>query len=221
MTHSLISIVLFAIAQQPATPRIITLGDSITRGVNYVKADQTFAYQLQQALTKAGAKVEVVNLGVGGERTDQALGRMQKIIDLKPDIVTIMYGANDSWVDKGKKDARISEAEFGANLKELVVRLRKESITPILMTSPRLGDKHGPNGAGEHPNGRLERLIVICRAVAKELKVPLVDHFAHWDASNKNSDIGAWTTDQVHANERGNQEIAKLMLPVVRKALGK
>ena len=62
----------------------------------------------------------------------------------------------------------------------------------------------------------------VCRQVAEETKTPLVDHFAHWTKANANGiDIGAWTTDQCHPNPRGHEEITKLLLPVVRRALEK
>jgi len=208
-------------AAQHDVIRIVTLGDSITKGVRPgVKAEDTFAQQLQKALAKDDIRTDVVNVGIGGERTDQALKRLDAILKLKPRIVTIMYGTNDSYVDKGAKDSRISPDEYRKNLLTLVANLRKADITPLLMTEPRWGDKAGKNGAGEHPNVRLERYVQICREVAKETKAPLVDHFAHWTTQNTQSiDIGTWTTDQCHPNPLGHEEITKTMLPVVRRVI--
>ena len=54
---------------------IVTLGDSITRGVRPgVDADETFAAVLEKKLIDRGIEATVINVGVGGERTDQALG---------------------------------------------------------------------------------------------------------------------------------------------------
>ncbi|MSQ96350.1 MAG: SGNH/GDSL hydrolase family protein [Gemmataceae bacterium] len=218
--HFMIAFLSVAMAGNPAV-QIVTLGDSITRGVRAgVKPEETFAFQLQKALGKEDIKTDVVNVGIGGERTDQALQRLDAILKLKPKIVTIMYGTNDSYVDKGAKDARISAEEYGRNLRKLVADLRKAGVTPILMTEPRWGDKAAKNGVGEHPNLRLERYVKVCREVAEETKTPLVDHFAHWTKQNANGvDIGTWTTDQCHPNPRGHEEITKLMLPAVRRVL--
>src|SRR5688572_22453960 len=58
--------------------RIVTLGDSITKGVRPgVKPEETFSGLLSAELRKRGAAVEVVNLGIGGERTEQALARLE------------------------------------------------------------------------------------------------------------------------------------------------
>jgi acyl-CoA thioesterase-1 len=220
MSHVLGWFLLVALqAQQPVT--IVTLGDSITKGVRAgVKTEETFSYLLQEQLAKDGIATKVVNVGIGGERTDQALQRLDKVIALKPRIVTIMYGTNDSWVDKGKKNSRLTVDEYRDNLKKLVAALRQAKITPVLMTEPRLGDKHGANGAGEHPNKNLLQFVEACREVAKETKTPLVDNFAHWQKHNASgTDVGVWTTDQCHPNLRGHQEIATTMLPVLKNVL--
>lgn len=218
-TFMFILTALMSAQAEPVT--IVTLGDSITKGVRPgVKAEETFSFLLQEMLAKDGVKAKVINAGIGGERTDQALARLAKVAALKPKIVVIMYGANDSWVDQGKKQSRLTGEQFRVNLSKLVQELRSQNITPILMTSPRLGDKHGPNGAGEHPNQRLAPFMVECRRVAEKCKVPLVDHFAVWEKQNAaGTDIGVWTTDQVHPNLRGHQEIARTMLPVIKKVL--
>ncbi len=222
---------LFACGQSIAAPeakdgdqpiRIITLGDSITKGVRPgVKPEETFAALLQAGLKKEGITAEVINVGIGGENTAQALKRLKaQVIDKKPYIVTIMYGANDSYVDKGKTSSRLTEAEYRANLKTIVEELRKAQIIPILMATNRLGDKHANNGAGEHPGKKLDAYVAICRDVAKELQVPLIDHHEHWSNALKNgADIEKWMTDSCHPNPKGHEEMAKVMLPVIVKVI--
>lgn len=208
-------------ADEP-TVRIITLGDSITRGVRTgVKKEDTFAAVLEASLKAKGVKAEVINVGIGGERADQALARLEKaVIARKPTLVTIMYGTNDSFVDKGQKEPRISKEEYATHLRGIVAKLKKAGIRPVLMTEPRWGDG-AKNGAGEDPNPRLEEYLKECRAVAAETKTPLVDHYAHWSkAKAKDIDIGKWTTDLCHPNAAGHREINILLLPVVLKALG-
>src|SRR5207249_4230947 len=106
--QSLLSICLGTLILAGETPpavKIVTLGDSITRGVRAgVKAEETFSALLQKELRDRDVKADVVNVGIGGERTDQALKRLAKdVIALKPAIVIVMYGTNDSYVDKGQK----------------------------------------------------------------------------------------------------------------------
>lgn len=222
----LLSLVLasFVSGMSAAEPplRIVTLGDSITKGVRPgVKAEETFAARLEAALRANGVAVSVVNVGIGGERTDQALRRLTKdVLAQKPAVVTLMYGTNDSYVDQGKSASRITVEEYRANLGKLVEELRAAGVTPVLMTEPRWGKAAKLNGVDEHPNVRLEKYVEACRAVAAEKRTPLVDHYQHWSAAEaKGIDIGAWTTDQCHPNPEGHRVLAELMLPVVRAAL--
>src|SRR5258706_11894334 len=95
----------FLVAAEPQTPlEIVTLGDSITKGVRSgVKPEETFAALLEADLKGRGVDAHVSNVGIGGERTDGALARLEKdVLAKKPRLVTVMYGTNDSYVDKGK-----------------------------------------------------------------------------------------------------------------------
>jgi lysophospholipase L1-like esterase len=207
-----------------AKVRIVALGDPITRGVRPgVAAEEIFAALLQAELQQQKVEAEVVNAGVGGERTDQALKRLdQAVLALKPRVVLVMYGTNDSYVDAGQKEPCLSVEQYRANLKELIEALRKGGAEVVLMTPPRWGEKAPKNGAGEHPNVRLEQYAEACRAVAREMKAPLVDHFAHWTkAAADGTDLGDWTTDQCHPNPRGHREITGLLLPTVLELLRK
>lgn len=203
---------------------IITLGDSITKGVRPgVEPGETFSAQLQDSLTKNGLNVRVQNVGIGGERTDQALERLDKdVIALHPQLVTIMYGTNDSWVDKDRKESRITAEAYESNLRKIVKRLQDAKIQPVLMTEPMFGEDNPKNGAGEEANLRISRYMQLCRTVATEMKVPLVDHFAHWGAMQKRKQrLQAWTTDGCHPNPAGHKEMAhritQLMLPLVQR----
>ena len=205
-----------------STVRIVTLGDSITKGVRPgVKPEETFAALLQAGLRKQNAAVEVINVGIGGERTDQALVRLAKdVIARKPDVVTIMYGTNDSYVDKGKSESRLSVDVYRANLGKLVDELRAANIVALLMTEPRWGRTAGHNGVNEHPNVRLDKYVAACREVAQAKKVPLVDHFRIWtEREAKGANIGSWTTDQCHPNPEGHRILTEALLPVVREAI--
>ena len=211
------------VAEEPRV-RIVTLGDSITRGVRSgVKADETFAALLEEGLRKKKIEVDVTNVGIGGERTDQALNRLAKgVLSLKPQVAVVMYGTNDSFVDRGQKDSRLTAEQYGENLRKLVAELRKAGVRPVLMTPPCWGKKAGPVGTGEHPNVRLEKYVRICRTVAHETKTPLVDHYERWSRRlAEGSDPGDWTTDQCHPNPRGHREIADALLPVIVEVLGK
>lgn len=209
---------------RPAT--IVMLGDSITKGVRSgVNAEQTFAALVENGLLNHGNGARVINVGIGGERTDQALKRLDQVIklpnDSQPDIVTVMYGTNDSYVDQGATTSRITVEEYRNNLQAIVAQLLRRGILPVLMTEPRWSERAAVNGLGENPNIRLEPFVVACRETAAKWRVPLVDHYATWtDAKAAGIDLHAWTTDGCHPNPAGHQQLAELMLPVLKRAMG-
>lgn len=196
---------------------IVTLGDSITKGVRSgVASSETFSALLESQLRSAGYPVRVVNMGIGGERTDQALKRFDKIVAQGPAFVTIMYGTNDGYVDIGKTMSRLSLEDYRANLETLVRKSLEAGIEPILMTEPRFAEQYRNNGVGEHPNVRLAEYVEVCREVAAELQVPLIDHFARWTtAVEQKQSLGEWTTDGCHPNPTGHLEMAATMRPVI------
>ncbi|MCA9174006.1 MAG: hypothetical protein KDB14_05915 [Planctomycetales bacterium] len=199
--------------------RIVALGDSITKGVRSgVATEQTFASLLQAGLVDGGQQATVANVGIGGERTDQALKRLDQVIALKPDVVTIMYGTNDSYVDAGKQDSRISVAAYRRNLDEITAKLIRHGIRPVLMTPPRWSLQARPNGLNENPNVKLEPYVVACREAADFWAVPLVDHFRHWtDAQTDGVTLHDWTTDGCHPNPAGHAKLAERILPVLKQ----
>lgn len=204
--------------------RIVTLGDSITKGVRPgVNAAETFAAVLESRAKMAGYQAEVVNVGIGGERTDQALARFdQDVIAKHPDILTVMYGAIDSYVDPGKTGPRISPASFRENLAKIVERAQAANIRVVLMTEPRWGAKPPPNGLGEHPNLRLAEFMKIVREVAVEKKVPLVDHIDVWTSREAGGlDLATVTTDLLHPNPAGHRLLAETIWPVIEPIIQK
>ena len=196
---------------------LIALGDSITKGIREgVALNQTFCSRLQQQLQRNGHEASIVNLGTGGERTDQALERLSEVIKMRPGFVAIMYGTNDSYVDAGKEHSRLSVNDYRANLVEIISRLRDAQIVPILMTPPRWSDSAERSGIRENPNVKLEAYVAACREVAKQNHLPLIDHFDAWSkAARDGQDILEWTTDGCHPNPAGHQQIADTMIAAI------
>jgi len=79
----------------PATERVIVLGDSITFG-NSLALEDTFPFQLQQRLDAQRRNVEVLNFGVGGYDTLQEVSLLEiRGLRYHPNLVVVAYGLND------------------------------------------------------------------------------------------------------------------------------
>lgn len=205
-------------AAEPLT--IVTLGDSITRGQRAgVAAEETFSALLEVALAEHEPPVRVRNLGLGGEKAGGGLGRLQAVLDEQPAIVLVMYGTNDSYVDQGETEPRVTCEQFRADSLQLVHGLQEQGILVVLMTEPAWASG-SKNGAGEDPNVRLAEYMQAARELAEAEELLLVDHFTRWqDAAAEGVDLNEWTTDGCHPNPRGHAEIAETILPVLREVL--
>jgi acyl-CoA thioesterase-1 len=202
-----------AFAQSPL--KVVCLGDSVTKGVRPgVKVEETFCAVLQKKLLEAGTKAEVVNFGVGSQTTALALPRMAEVLATKPTHVVIMYGINDSWIDKDKTESRLSVADYSANLKKMIARLRQEKITPLLMTS-------NPVAAPKYPperNAHLKKYVEAMRRLAREEKVALIDVYARFaELALEGTDFNSLFTDAMHPNPKGHAVIADLMFEELQK----
>jgi len=209
------------VAAEPAG-RLLLMGDSITKGIRPgVAREQTFGAQLESLVKAEGRNLTVINAGVGSERTDQALARLDGVLKQhQPNLVAIMYGANDSYVDPGKTTTRLSVDQYRKNLVAMIEQIERAGAKAILMTSPRWADDAQPNGLGENSNVRMEPFVEAVRALARERQLPLVDHYAAWsDARKSGTVLRTWTTDGLHPNATGHRVIAEQMLNDLRPLL--
>jgi lysophospholipase L1-like esterase len=136
-----------------------------------------------------------------------------------------MYGTNDSHIDVGKETSRLAIDKYEANLHEIIKKLRKAKIKPVLMTEPRMTNsasaKENEPYKNNDMNFKLREYVDICRKVAKEEKVDFVDHFQVWTENEKSGqDLDEWLTDGVHPNPKGHKKMAETILPVIRKIIG-
>jgi len=75
-------------------PVILAVGESTTEGYG-VPRDLSYPAQLQKELDKRGYHYRVINQGVSGSTTYDALLRLDRGIALRPKIVLIALGGND------------------------------------------------------------------------------------------------------------------------------
>lgn len=213
------------------TIKILTFGDSITRGVREgVKETQTFTYYLGVFLGKNSFHVEMVKKGISGETTSGALNRIEHdVIREKPHYVTIMYGTNDAFIDDYANETghvpRISIERYKKNLQAIVQKLKVNNIKPILMTPIPMGRFWGSDVGIYKQKGSNFKLIEYVEAVrdtAQKENIPLVDHFNEWlKWKKRGKDIDTWMTDGIHPNPRGHRFIAATVFKVLKRELGK
>lgn len=109
---------------EPARPRIVALGDSLTAGFGLV-ATQSYPHLLQQKIDSEGYKFEVVNAGVSGDTSAGALRRLDWALEGDVKVLIIAIGGNDGL--RG-----LSVEDMKRNIGAIIERSRERNITVIL-----------------------------------------------------------------------------------------
>jgi acyl-CoA thioesterase I len=117
-------------------PVIVAFGDSLTAGFG---ADPGKSYPdfLQKDLDRAGYHYHVINAGISGETTTDALARLGTVTALKPAVVILEFGGNDGL--RG-----LPVATTRSNLQQLIAAL-KHSGTTVLLAGMTLPPNYGPD----------------------------------------------------------------------------
>src|SRR5580658_5782010 len=138
-------------------PVIVAFGDSLTAGFG---ADTGKSYPdfLQQELDRRGYRYRVVNAGISGETTTDALARLSTVTALKPAVVIVEFGGND-----GLRGLPI--ATTSSNLDQIVTELQQSSAA-ILLAGMTLPPNYGPDYINDFQR--------IYRGLATKHKVALI-----------------------------------------------
>jgi acyl-CoA thioesterase I len=90
------AVCLIAVVLHAANPQktVVCFGDSITAGYG-LDADKSFPSALETLLTKRGYRYHVINQGVSGNTTKDAVARVNSVVSLHPEVVVVEFGGND------------------------------------------------------------------------------------------------------------------------------
>jgi acyl-CoA thioesterase-1 len=173
----------------PANDTIVAFGDSLVEGVGS-SSGHDFVSLLSGMIGKP-----IINLGVSGNTTADALARIDKVTEKKPGIVLVLLGGNDYL-------KRVPQEETFANLDKIVETLQASGSEIIV-----LGVRGGL--LSDHFNSAFEDL-------AKR-------HHARFVPNVLDGLIGDKTlmSDEVHPNDAGYLKVAQKVYPVLKKGLGK
>jgi acyl-CoA thioesterase I len=173
-------------------PVILAIGESTTEGFG-VRRDLSYPAQLQKELDKRGYRYRVVNHGVSGSTTFDALGRLDRGVALLPKIVIIALGGNDSG-------SHVPPEATRANMTKLVSIFRRVGAEVFIT------DRRVPGAEG------------MFAEIAKEQGAVLMSPLTTDVAGNPDLLIG----DQSHPNADGYTiivaNILKVLEPHLRKA---
>jgi acyl-CoA thioesterase-1 len=188
-----------AMAATPAR-KIVCFGDSITAGYG-LDLNQSYPAALEDFLVKRGYRYTVVNEGVSGNTTKDAVARVKSVVALHPEIVVLEFGGNDGL--RG-----ISPQLTRQNLDSVVATLRQAHIQVLLV-----GITLPPNYGEDY----IKSFDATYRDVAAKYHVPLKPMLYEGIYALP----GTIQSDGIHPTAKGSQLIAEHLLPLLLPMLHK
>lgn len=105
-------------------PKVVALGDSLTAGPG-LQPDETLPARLQERIRSAGFPHVVVNAGVSGDTTADAVARLDRALLPGTSVLIVALGANDGL--RG-----VPVASIRGNLQRIIERAQGRGIRVLL-----------------------------------------------------------------------------------------
>ena len=199
---SLILMCLIAAPAFAAAPEktLVCFGDSITAGYG-LDAQQSYPSALGRLLAAKGYSYRVLNQGVSGNTTKDAVARVKAIVALHPDVVLVEFGGNDGLRGFSMDITR-------RNLDVVLTTLDAAHIRVLLV-----GITLPPNYGAEY----VKSFDAVFRDAAAKHHVPLMPMLYDGIYTLPGTIQG----DGIHPTAKGSQMIAEHivphLLPLLRK----
>lgn len=215
----------FSTAQEKKEITIVTFGNSTTAPRKGI--EKVYAVRIHEDLTAAGIPNKVINSGVGSNHTgsvkdyalpkiEHGMDRFEKaVLNHHPDWVTLNFGLNDAYQDKGEGTAsRIPLDAFVANLTHFIREIKKINGKVILLTPNPLSSKLEPF--------RHERLSQYRDAVIKLAKSEDTELINSWKVFHKYirknpGGMEGLLPDGTHPMDTGHKLIADEIVKIIKK----
>ena len=171
---------------------MVCFGDSITAGYGEPES-VSYPEVLNRDLAARHLPYRVVNAGVPGDTTTDALTRLPSILALHPQVVVVEFGGND-----GLRGIDLKQTQ--ANLLQVVKALQKAQIRVLLV-----GITLPPNYGADYIRSFQQVFVNVAHA-AHVPRMPMIYDGIY-------TVPGTIQSDGIHPTAKGSQMIAAHMLP--------
>jgi lysophospholipase L1-like esterase len=183
----------------------VALGDSFTAGLG--PGQPRWPDDLAREL--GGRYVNLAEVGATSEHVERE--QLERALELEPDVVTLVCGANDVLFN-----TRPDPEVYAARLSRMFARLRRElpQVEIVTATYPdiaRFLDLR-PRTRARVEEG-MERFNAAVRRIARRHDVVLMESFDHPAASERET----YAADGFHPSAEGHRQAAREFLRAIRK----
>jgi acyl-CoA thioesterase-1 len=181
-------------------PLLICFGDSLTAGFG-TDLGQSYPDNLQHLLDADGYHYHVLNAGISGTTTKDALDRIQLVLARHPQLVVVEFGGND-----GLRGLPIEQTQ--SNLSTIIAQLQRNGAK-VVLAGITLPPDYGPD--------YIKKFDAMYPALAKQYHIRLLPFILQ----NVYGVPGDMQADDTHATAQGNKQVAlnieALLRPLLKK----
>jgi lysophospholipase L1-like esterase len=191
----------------------VALGDSFTAGTGAADG-RAWPELLADRLRGRHPSLDLRNLAVEGATSDEVAEQVSEAIELEPDLVTVVCGANDVL-----RSTRPDPDRYAANLAVILGRLR------VALPGVRIATATSPEGwdflpVGPRTRRRIEAGVKECNEVTRGLSgllgVPCLEVAGHPGLSNSEN----FSDDGLHPSTLGHTRAAEGFAALLADRLG-
>lgn len=158
-------------------------------------------------------KYEFLNRGISGDRIVDVYARIKcDIINLKPDVMSILIGVNDVWHELNEQNG-VDTPKF-EKVYSMIIEEIKEALPDIkiIILEPFVLYGEGSKRYYDDFRKGVEEKAAVAKRVADKYNLAFVPLMKQFDDAASDGDTTYWTTDGVHPTAAGHQLIKEELL---------
>jgi len=195
----LILFTIFIYSANAKESTILFLGDSLTEGLGVSKKEAYPSIVEDMIQIKLKKDVEIINGGVSGSTTSDALSRLKWYLRKKPDVVFIALGAND-----GLRGLNLNQSQ--KNLQQ-IIETAQNSGSKVLLAGMLIPPNYGEEYSEQFKN--------MFKTVQEKYKLKFMP-FLLLDVAGVQE---LNQSDGIHPNTKGHKIIAKNVFEFLKKEI--
>ncbi len=194
--------------------RILFQGDSIT-DANRNREDSSHLGVGYPRLVEAALgyekplEYEFFNRGISGNRIVDLYARIKSdIINLKPDVMSILIGVNDVWHELGESPNGVDKDKF-YKIYSMLIEEVKEALPniKIMILEPFVLKGCSTVENWEYFSKEVPLRAEMARKIAEEYSLPFIPLQKGFDELSKKAPCEYWLGDGVHPTAKGHEYI--------------
>ncbi len=156
---------------------------------------------------------ECINRGISGNRIVDVYARIKKdIINLAPDIMSIMIGVNDVLHEVNHQNG--TSTEKYQRLYEMMLEEIREALPDIkiMIIGPYVIKGTGTEENWERFRSDVEEKAAVAKGIAEKFNLPFVDMLTRFDEAAAKYPDEVWSADGIHAKNAGKELLKRAWL---------